>query len=60
MTCPRCEGLLVVEPLPPAVEMIIDYSPRFGWLRCLCCGWACDLTMFRNRAWQKAKELVAA
>jgi hypothetical protein len=50
MHCYRCQGFLVVEPLPTALEGIAEYSTeKFGWLRCVNCGMGMDLTMYRTK-----------
>ena len=49
MSCPRCQGHLVVEPLPVELVAIVHYSKRFGWLRCVNCGMCLDLTMLRTK-----------
>lgn len=59
MTCPRCQGLVVVEPLPVEIAMLKEYAvERFGWRRCVNCGDAGDLTMARRRI--REEEGVAA
>lgn len=42
---------MVVEPLPLALvlEAAQEYSKRFGWVRCVNCGEAMDLYMYRRR-----------
>lgn len=62
MICVRCQGCLVVEPLPLALapEAEQQYNTRFGWLRCLNCGDQLDLYMFRRREREKEHHDSAA
>ena len=56
MTCERCQGLLVVEPLPLVLEAERYHSKEFGYVRCLNCGDQMDLYIWRRR--QREKEIA--